>query len=212
MWGIPSSATRIEGERSQIPEPTEKAFCQEFTRTYRSNTPSFCRLLPMRCRILVHDQVTHPSQRSRILTAGSGSPFQNVHCPEYAGDDIMAEGIPYAEDSNLKSGTSIQGRSPDTVVRAWQKPSAKGIGDSAGWRWLEPAVFLKGFRKSGLWESRFRSGRRSVRKCRRNKKPGFGAVNIHVSLSMNFFIMDVTGTHLGQRYRGTLSIFQVKNS
>jgi hypothetical protein len=34
-----------------------------------------------------------------------------VHCPEYAGDDIIPKGIPYTRASDLTSGTCSGGRS-----------------------------------------------------------------------------------------------------
>ena len=55
---------------------------------------------------------------SRIQTAGSGSLLQNVHCPEYAGDNIMSEGNQYTGDTNLESGTSAGGRSARSRARA----------------------------------------------------------------------------------------------
>lgn len=56
-------------------------------------------------------ELTLDKQLSWIQTAGARSHLPNVHSLEYAGNDIMSEGIPYKEDSNLKSGASIGGRS-----------------------------------------------------------------------------------------------------
>ena len=60
-------------------------------------------------------------QNSRTKSTGTRRLLQNLHYPEYAGDDIISERTQYNEVSNSKSGTCSGGR-PQPVLRYPEGP------------------------------------------------------------------------------------------